>query len=339
MMSSTKKDHAKLLISLLRTTMQAFVQFFHLISRRYFTIMLIPHNDGKPISFHVRFLAIIFCALLLLAILLGFFFATASFVGREELVRNKGEQLTAVEGNLDLVLDELSDFIKVSELFNDTLDDTLNEAGIERGQEEMPSTLFSSGDLLSFSNIYQTSGDEPQQLQSLKTIAEQLRVAVQPLEQVRNMLMSQSELLTSLPNKWPIVNNIGKVTMEFGPNIHPVTGQWYLHKGFDISGPFGTSILASADGKIIDLGYDPGYGLNVWIRHRYGFRTHYSHLQSIAVSEGQEVKQGQRIGTLGTTGISTGPHLDFQIWIGTEVVDPAAFLKISNSFARWTGNR
>ncbi|MFW6329546.1 MAG: M23 family metallopeptidase, partial [Alkalispirochaetaceae bacterium] len=58
-----------------------------------------------------------------------------------------------------------------------------------------------------------------------------------------------------------------------------------------------------------------------------------------SVSEGDDVVQGQVIGTLGNTGISTGPHLDFQIWLGTDVVDPAAFLKISNDWQRWSGNR
>jgi murein DD-endopeptidase MepM/ murein hydrolase activator NlpD len=129
--------------------------------------------------------------------------------------------------------------------------------------------------------------------------------------------------------------------MEFGPNRHPINDQWYLHKGIDIADAVGVPIVAAANGKVTEVGVDPtGYGVYVWIDHKYGFRTRYSHLQRASVSEGQEVHQGETLGTLGNTGLSTGPHLDFIIVLGTDVVDPSAFLKISTpDFKRWMGNR
>lgn len=158
---------------------------------------------------------------------------------------------------------------------------------------------------------------------------------------ISDTLDSQNGFLSDIPSIWPLQNNHGHVTLEFGPNRHPKTNQWYLHKGIDIAGVYGVEVLASASGKVIEAGYGrTGYGNYVLIRHKYGFRTRYSHLSRIRVSEGQDVVQGEAIGTLGNTGISTGPHLDFQIILGTDVIDPAQFLKISRQqFQRWAGNR
>lgn len=88
--------------------------------------------------------------------------------------------------------------------------------------------------------------------------------------------------------------------------------------------------------KIISIGYnlEDGYGLYVVIRHKYGFITQYSHLQNILVTEGQDILQGEKIGSVGNTGVSTGPHLDFIIMLGIDVVDPSFFLNISNDFER-----
>lgn len=152
---------------------------------------------------------------------------------------------------------------------------------------------------------------------------------------------SENGFLSDIPSIWPLQNNHGNVTLEFGPNRHPKTNQWYLHKGIDIAGAYGVKVLASANGKVIESGYNgSGYGNYILVRHKYGFRTRYSHLSGIYVAEGQPVTQGEIIGTLGSTGISTGPHLDFQIMLGTDVIDPAQFLKISRQqFRRWAGNR
>lgn len=81
---------------------------------------------------------------------------------------------------------------------------------------------------------------------------------------------------------------------------------------------------------MVTTAYQPlGYGNYVFIRHNFGFYTRYAHLMRIFVHEGEHVKQGQEIGLLGTTGLSTGPHVHFEIWLGSQVIDPLRFLDIS----------
>lgn len=189
-------------------------------------------------------------------------------------------------------------------------------------------------DQLAVSNTAQ-SGSETEYIESI------LKSAQFSFQNINDLLDSQNGFLSDIPSIWPLRNNHGHVTLEFGPNRHPKTNQWYLHKGIDIAGAYGVEVLASASGKVIEAGYGrTGYGNYVLIRHKYGFRTRYSHLSSIRVNEGQDVVQGGVVGTLGNTGLSTGPHLDFQIILGTDVIDPAQFLKISRQqFQRWSGNR
>ena len=188
----------------------------------------------------------------------------------------------------------------------------------------------------------QLSGQsEFQQYDDLEYINSVLESSKEPFQNLVSVLNSQNGLLSDIPSIWPLENNHGYVTLEFGPNRHPKTNRWYLHKGIDIAGAYGIKVLASANGKVIEAKYDGiGYGNYVLVRHKYGFRTRYSHLSNIYVEEGQDLLQNDIIGTLGNTGISTGPHLDFQIILGTDVIDPAQFLKISRQqFRRWSGNR
>ncbi len=308
------------------------------VGRMRFTVMLIPHSERKVINFHINMVTILFVGVIVVAVAGGFFYFSTMYTGSARMITEKSERLEQSEASLESVLDELAEVVKVAETFDLSLAQTLEELDIgslEEGEQE----LASAGDLASFLDIRSVERDELRELQQLRSIAANLRASVEPLESIREVIHSQQDLLADIPNYWPLVAGRGRVTMEFGPNIHPGTSQWYLHKGLDIADSVGVPGVASGNGQVAALGFDPGYGMYVWLRHKYGFRTRYSHLQSISVSEGDDVVQGQVIGTLGNTGISTGPHLDFQIWLGTDVVDPAAFLKISNDWQRWSGNR
>lgn len=136
-----------------------------------------------------------------------------------------------------------------------------------------------------------------------------------------------------IPNRWPVVAGRGRVTLEFGPAIHPITGSWYLHKGFDVADFTGTPVVAMAEGTVTKAEFDPyGYGNQVAIEHKYGFETSYAHLNRIDVREGQWVEAGQRIGTIGMTGIATGTHVHVELSLGGQIIDPAPFIRLSNDF-------
>lgn len=322
-----------------RESQPGFLRRIWRILTQRFTIMLIPHSERSVLNFHVNALVLIFVGVATVGVLGSFVYLSSVHIGSSAIIENQERQLSENQANLDAVVSEVQNLLRTGRAFDEELVDTINSLGIQQEDASAPAAV-TRGDLASFFDIQAVADGEAREIQELQNLASTLEQAIDPLREVRSVLASQQELLSDLPNFWPVANGLGRVTMEFGPNIHPITGQWYLHKGIDIAGPPGLPVVASANGKVVEMGYDPGYGFYVFLRHKYGFRTRYSHLQSIAVTEGQDVVQGQQIGSLGNTGISTGPHLDFIVMLGTDVVDPSAFLTISNSFIRGgTGTR
>ena len=113
------------------------------------------------------------------------------------------------------------------------------------------------------------------------------------------------------------------ITSKFGPRYHPVTGAYQsTHTGLDIGAAFGATIVAADGGTVTTAGVKGGYGKCVMIDHGNGYYTLYGHMSSIAVSVGQSVSKGATIGYVGSTGVSTGPHLHFEIRQGTTILDP-----------------
>jgi murein DD-endopeptidase MepM/ murein hydrolase activator NlpD len=114
----------------------------------------------------------------------------------------------------------------------------------------------------------------------------------------------------------------GRITSGFGTRIHPILRFARFHSGIDFGAPWGTPIVASADGEVIAAGWAGGYGRQVRIAHGGGIVTTYSHMSSIAAEPGTLVRQGQLIGHVGSSGLSTGPHLHYEVRIGGRPVNP-----------------
>lgn len=113
-----------------------------------------------------------------------------------------------------------------------------------------------------------------------------------------------------------------RITSRFGMRIHPVTGEKKMHNGIDLASGKGTPIMSSQGGKVIISQYSSSYGNYVVVDHGNGLSTLYAHLDKRYVSVGDSVKCGQEIGTMGSTGMSTGPHLHFEVRVNGEKVNP-----------------
>ena len=118
----------------------------------------------------------------------------------------------------------------------------------------------------------------------------------------------------------------GRITSAFGTRIHPITGVEIFHKGIDIGASQGNPVYAYANGTITYAGWNSGYGNFVAIDHGNGMVTRYGHLSAIYVSVGQQVNVRQKIGAVGSTGDSTGPHLHFEVLINGEYKNPQNYL-------------
>lgn len=123
---------------------------------------------------------------------------------------------------------------------------------------------------------------------------------------------------------WP--SNTTLVTSPYGYRIHPVTGTQRFHSGVDIGAAYGTSIYAANSGTVIVSGYNSGgYGNYVVISHGGGYSTLYAHCSSLLVSAGQQVSKGQVIAKCGSTGMSTGPHIHFEIQLNGKTTNPMSY--------------
>jgi murein DD-endopeptidase MepM/ murein hydrolase activator NlpD len=126
-----------------------------------------------------------------------------------------------------------------------------------------------------------------------------------------------------LPSIRPILR--GTISSGFGMRMHPLYHVMRYHEGLDISAPTGTPIYATANGTIRYAGKMSGYGNLVKIDHKYGYSTRYGHMSKILVRNGQTVKKGEKIGEVGNTGISTAPHIHYEVRYHGQPQNPAVY--------------
>ena len=304
------------------------------VTRRY-TVVFVPHSEKKVYNFHISVLSICCFFLVLTAILGTFFWHGVSYRSARDSLADRDNRLRDTQASLDQIRDEVNYLFREVRSFEPALSDTLASIGADvAGTGRV--ARGSAGDLSSFFDVRESPVGALQEVDDLRRLSIFLANATTPIVEIGAVLDSHSNLFKEIPSVWPIQGGSGRITMPFGRQQNPFTGQYYIHRGIDIS-TFrqGDPIVATADGQVIFVGFDrDGFGNNIIIRHRHGFFTRYAHLLSFRVRVGQRIQQGEVIGYLGNTGLSTGPHLHYEVHIGSDVVDPYAFLNIRQNFTR-----
>jgi murein DD-endopeptidase MepM/ murein hydrolase activator NlpD len=189
------------------------------------------------------------------------------------------------------------------------------------------------------SNISQKKEQFEQSKQVKETILKDILSDLKELERQEDKLLEQSKELgkkiVALQSKeqyvggqigWPAPGYY-KITSPFGNRLHPILKKNKLHTGIDIAVPRGSEVVAGNDGKVIYSGYYGSYGNAVIIDHGGKISTLYAHNDKLLVKEGATVKKGQAIAKSGSTGLSTGPHLHFEVRENGQCVDPMKYLK------------
>ena len=108
--------------------------------------------------------------------------------------------------------------------------------------------------------------------------------------------------------------------------VHPILHLARPHEGIDVSAPMGAEIEAPAAGIVTDVKWEEGYGNMLTVDHGYGLVTRYAHCSKILVARGTRVKRGQKVALVGSTGLSTGPHLHYEVWVNGKPVNPMKYV-------------
>lgn len=160
-------------------------------------------------------------------------------------------------------------------------------------------------------------------------LTKRLYVESKSLDEIYAIARQKTERLASMPAIMPIAKDKCKIVSGFGYRFHPILKYRRLHSGIDLAARPGTPIYATGDGVVRVAGRNPegysGYGVVVDIDHGFGFHTLYAHMTTTMVKEGQKVKRGEQVGTVGSTGMSTGAHLHYEVILNGKRVDPVYY--------------
>ena len=159
--------------------------------------------------------------------------------------------------------------------------------------------------------------------QSVGSIKKEISIQTNEKIELSKCLESQKSILACTPSLWPVK---GWVSSGFGYRISPFTNEREFHSGIDVPNRTNSPVISPADGVVCETGWDYGYGKILFVNHGYGLKTKYAHLEKVHVKLGQQVRRGEEIATVGSSGRTTGPHLHYEVHLNGVPVNPLRYI-------------
>ncbi|MGZ9138001.1 MAG: M23 family metallopeptidase [Candidatus Deferrimicrobiaceae bacterium] len=259
------------------------------------TILMVPHSRTRAVSIRVPVLAI---AASVCLFLLGASMVAAMSVRAVEHRRMKerlsylSAQFLEMKGTMQSLRQAERDFRKIF--------------GVKS-----KSNVLESADLADTGSL------------DMEVLREQIEASMRSVTDIRTYIVEQKDLYLATPAGWPVS---GPLSSPYGNRRHPVHQENRFHTGVDISVPPGREVKATADGIVSLAGWTENSGIVVVVEHGHGFSTAYAHSRKALVRVGQRVVRGEPIALSGSTGVSTGPHVHYEIWKNGRSTDPAGYL-------------
>jgi len=259
------------------------------------TILMVPHSRTRAVSIRVPFLAI---AASVCLFLLGASMVAAMSVRAVEHRRMKerlsylSAQFLEMKGTMQSLRQAERDFRKIFAVKSKT-------------------NVLESADLADTGSL------------DMEVLREQIEASMRSVTDIRTYIAEQKDLYLATPAGWPVS---GPLSSPYGNRRHPVHQENRFHTGVDISVPPGREVKATADGIVSLAGWTENSGIVVVVEHGHGFSTAYAHSRKALVRVGQRVVRGEPIALSGSTGVSTGPHVHYEIWKNGRSTDPAGYL-------------
>jgi murein DD-endopeptidase MepM/ murein hydrolase activator NlpD len=184
--------------------------------------------------------------------------------------------------------------------------------------------LLGIGGIKSTDNLFDgVNPDLNNTIKVLDNVIRKFEFEKSQFEEISSKLKKNNDLYESIP---AIIPTNGRYSSEsFGMRLHPILMLRKMHNGIDILNDVGTTVKVTGKGKVIFVGRNSGYGLEIEVDHGFGYRTVYAHLSKALVKEGQKVKRGDIIAKSGNSGLSSGPHLHYEVQHNGESLNPSEF--------------
>jgi murein DD-endopeptidase MepM/ murein hydrolase activator NlpD len=259
------------------------------------TILLVPHSRTRPVSVRVPVVAV---AASVCLFLIGTVFVVSVSVRAVEYRR--------MEERLSLVSAE---FLEMKGTM----------LSLKQAEKDFRK-LFS---LKSKSAVLESADPGDAGSLDMEVLREQIEAAMQSVSEIRGYIAEQKDIHLATPFGWPVA---GTISSSYGYRNHPVYEERKFHTGVDLSVPSGSTVKATADGIVSFAGWTENSGIVVVAEHGHGFSTAYAHNRKALVRVGQRIARGDAIAMSGSTGVSTGPHVHYEIWRNGRHMNPAGFL-------------
>jgi len=301
-------------------------------AERRWTVMLVPHGSGTSRAVEVSHTVMkafmgIGGVIVLIVVVLG----SAAIVRGVNITRNR-----ALERENRILAGEIQRTHERLVRLRDTINSIgqreqelrllagLNpiDRGVQQGGIGGPSGNWSERDSLS---ALGASGKEALAARmDVDGLIRRADILVKSVNQAYDSLHSHQARFAATPSIMPTA---GWISSAFAAErVHPILHLARPHEGIDVSAPMGAEIEAPASGIVTDVKWEEGYGNLLTIDHGYGLVTRFAHCSKIFVVRGQRVKRGQKVALVGSTGLSTGPHLHYEVWVNHHPVDPKKFV-------------
>ena len=259
------------------------------------TILLVPHSRTRPVSIRVPVVAVAASVCLFLtgtAFVVSVSVRAVEYHRMQERLLLVSAQFLEMKGTMLALKQAEKDFRK----------------------------LFS---LKSKSAVLESADPGDAGSLDMEVLKEQIEAAMQSVSEIRGYIAEQKDIHLATPLGWPVA---GTISSPYGYRNHPVREERKFHTGVDLSVPSGSAVKATADGIVSFAGWTENSGIVVVAEHGHGFSTAYAHNRKALVRVGQRIARGDVIAMSGSTGVSTGPHVHYEIWRNGRHTDPAGFL-------------
>lgn len=299
------------------------------MAKRFYTVLVLPDASAIPRKFHISKTVLTALSGLGAVALVAFVFFLYQYVHLSVRLLEL-RQLRLEAGDRGVLADRLAQLEGELTRLRDLDQRVRSVVGLDRGNPPASTASVAQGgaETVSRSELLDALKQRTGRMvdwvnKDLLALGEEISSRERSLRELKVFIDEKASVLAATPTILPVK---GVITAGYGYRKSPFTGQRELHEGLDIAAPYGSPIVATADGVVTFAGPLAAYGNVVFVDHGHGFSTFYGHCSNYRMRQGQRVRRGEVIAYVGTTGRTTGPHVHYEVHVSGVIANPMKYV-------------